>query len=233
MAEWFDDTSSSLSDGVAQEIIDEINKQKQLIAQTFPQPEPERIIHHRSYVYRDRVAAHLRLMQDYFNDNPTSNNGVNVLIQSPLFSDVLEGTSAPVIFEANPALLLDGLLLVRWHISRVALLRQESTMATNPKEASSARSWYVEHLKDIMMCCIILHNMIVESEGQGATHWRDDDAGHGASTSDSTEIARKTPPCFEEYVQRDALLRDRQIHAQLQHDLIKHVWARFGPLGPE
>ncbi|XP_057774941.1 uncharacterized protein LOC130993922 [Salvia miltiorrhiza] len=187
MAEWFDDTSSSLFDGVAQEIVDEINKQKQLIAQIFPQPEPEHITHHRSYVYRDRVAAHLRLMQDYFNDNPT-----------------------------------------------VALLRQESTMATTPKEArfkkmqesaqkdverpfavlqarcgiirSPARSWYVEHLKDIMMCCIILHNMIVESEGQGATHWRDDDAGHGAFSNDSTEIARKTPSCFEEYVQRDAII---------------------------
>ncbi|XP_057785257.1 uncharacterized protein LOC131002807 [Salvia miltiorrhiza] len=65
-------------------------------------------------------------------------------------------------------------------------------MATNPKEAkfkkmresarknierafgvlqarwgiiqSSARGWYVDNLKEIMMCCIILHNMIVEKE---------------------------------------------------------------------
>ncbi|XP_057789854.1 uncharacterized protein LOC131006742 [Salvia miltiorrhiza] len=37
----------------------------------FSQPEPERVIYHLSYVYRDREAAHLRLMQDYFNDNPT------------------------------------------------------------------------------------------------------------------------------------------------------------------
>ncbi|XP_057811827.1 uncharacterized protein LOC131026069 [Salvia miltiorrhiza] len=70
MAEWFDDTSPSSSDRVAQEIVDEINKQKQLIAQMISQPESERIIHYRSYVYRDREAAHLRLMQDYFNDNP-------------------------------------------------------------------------------------------------------------------------------------------------------------------
>ncbi|XP_057770888.1 uncharacterized protein LOC130990681 [Salvia miltiorrhiza] len=134
-------------------------------------------------------------------------------------------------------------------------------MATNPKEArfkkmqestrkdiehafgvlqtrwgvirSPARGWYVEHLKDIMMCCIILHNMIVENEGKRAAHWRDDDAGHGASSSDSTESARATLVCFEEYVQKDAILRDRQIHAQLQHDLIEHVWARFRPLGSE
>ncbi|XP_057811491.1 uncharacterized protein LOC131025717 [Salvia miltiorrhiza] len=36
----------------------------------FSQPKPERVIHHRSYVSRDREAAHLRLMKDYFNDNP-------------------------------------------------------------------------------------------------------------------------------------------------------------------
>ncbi|XP_057811381.1 uncharacterized protein LOC131025599 [Salvia miltiorrhiza] len=71
MPEWFDDTSSSESDRVAQEIIDEIQLQKQLIAQIYSQPEPERIVYHRSYVYRDREAAHLRLMQDYFNDNQT------------------------------------------------------------------------------------------------------------------------------------------------------------------
>ncbi|XP_057803461.1 uncharacterized protein LOC131018774 [Salvia miltiorrhiza] len=37
----------------------------------FSQSEPKRVVHHRSYVYRDREAAYLRLMQDYFNDNPT------------------------------------------------------------------------------------------------------------------------------------------------------------------
>ncbi|XP_057792094.1 uncharacterized protein LOC131008961 [Salvia miltiorrhiza] len=66
--EWFDDTSS---DEVAQTIIDEIQEQKQLIAQMYSQSEMERVVHHRQYVYRDREAAHLRLMQDYFNDNPT------------------------------------------------------------------------------------------------------------------------------------------------------------------
>ncbi|XP_057792933.1 uncharacterized protein LOC131009543 [Salvia miltiorrhiza] len=134
-------------------------------------------------------------------------------------------------------------------------------MATNPKEArfkkmqesaqkdvkrafgvlqaqwgiirSPTRNWYVEHLKDIILCCIILHNMIVEHEGKGATNWRDDGVGHRASSSDSTESSRATPISFEEYMQRDIILRDRQMHAILQHDLMKHVWTHFGPLGPE
>ncbi|XP_057793002.1 uncharacterized protein LOC131009604 [Salvia miltiorrhiza] len=109
-----------------------------------------------------------------------------------------------------------GVLQARWGIIR-----------------SPARGWYVNNLKEIMMCCIILHSMIVENEGERAAHWRDDDAGHRASSSDSFESARATPVCFEQYMQRDAILRDRQIHAQLQRDLIEHIWARFRPLQPE
>ncbi|XP_057774846.1 uncharacterized protein LOC130993827 [Salvia miltiorrhiza] len=37
----------------------------------YSQSAPEHVIHHRQYVHRDREGAHLRLMQDYFNDNPT------------------------------------------------------------------------------------------------------------------------------------------------------------------
>ncbi|XP_057785255.1 uncharacterized protein LOC131002806 [Salvia miltiorrhiza] len=70
--EWFDDNSSSSSNEVAQTIIDEIHKQKQLLAQMYSQPASERVVHHRQYVHCDREAAHLRLMQDYFNDNPTN-----------------------------------------------------------------------------------------------------------------------------------------------------------------
>ncbi|XP_057793105.1 uncharacterized protein LOC131009710 [Salvia miltiorrhiza] len=69
--EWFDDTSSSSSDEIAQAIIDEIQEQKQLIAQMYSQSEPKRVVHHRQYVYRDHEATHLCLMQDYFNDNLT------------------------------------------------------------------------------------------------------------------------------------------------------------------
>ncbi|XP_057773325.1 uncharacterized protein LOC130992600 [Salvia miltiorrhiza] len=356
--EWFDDTSSSSSDEVAQVIIDEIQEQKQFIAQMYSQPEPKRVVHHRHYVYRDREAAHLCLMQDYFNDNPTygpiffrrrfrmqkelvlhivdavqdedtyfqmsydargrnsltplqkctvairqlafgvsadtfdeylkiadttgrlclkkfckaviqayaanvvgSNNDINILNQSPLFSDVLDGTAALVIFEANRRYYQMSYYLCDSIYPEWRCFVKSPPMVINPKEErfkkmqesawkdvecafgvlqarwgiirSLARGWYVEYLKDIMMCCIILRNMIIENEGERATHWRDDDTGHVASSSDSTESVRATPVCFEQYVHRDALLRDRHMHAQLQNDLIEHVWARFEPLGSE
>ncbi|XP_057803602.1 uncharacterized protein LOC131018935 [Salvia miltiorrhiza] len=70
MAEWFNDISSSSSDGITQEIMDVIVESKEAVAQFFTQLEPERVIHNRTYVYCDHEAVHLRLMQDYFNNNP-------------------------------------------------------------------------------------------------------------------------------------------------------------------
>ncbi|XP_057773379.1 uncharacterized protein LOC131021087 [Salvia miltiorrhiza] len=187
-----------------------------------------------------------------------SNNDINVLNQSPLFSDVLGGTAAPVVFHANQREYRMGYYLCDGIYPEWRCFVKSPSMATNPKEARfkkmqesarkdverafgvlqarwgiircPARNWYVEHLKDIMLCCIILHNMIVEHEGEAAANWRDDD---GASSSGSTESAGQTPVAFEEYVRRDSLLRDRQLHAQLRYDLTEHLWARFGPLGPE
>ena len=45
-----------------------------------------------------------------------------------------------------------------------------------------ARQWYFPNIGDIMYACIILHNMIVESEGDELTQWtNEDDAGAGPS----------------------------------------------------
>ncbi|XP_057809990.1 uncharacterized protein LOC131024497 [Salvia miltiorrhiza] len=209
----------------------------------------------------EAVASHDLWIWHAFFGVAGSNNDINVLNQSPLFADVLDGTAPPVLFQANHRYYQMGYYLCDGIYPEWRCFVKSPPMATNQKEArfkkmqesarkdverafgvlqarwgiirSPARNWYLEHLRDIMLCCIILHNMIVEHEGEGATNWRDDDAGHGASSSDSTESGRATPVSFEEYVQRDALLRDRQLHAALQYDLMEHVWARFGSLGPE
>ncbi|XP_057794960.1 uncharacterized protein LOC131011176 [Salvia miltiorrhiza] len=52
--EQFDDTSSFSSDGIIEKIIDELQEQQQLLAAMYSQPAPERVIHHRQYVHRDR-----------------------------------------------------------------------------------------------------------------------------------------------------------------------------------
>ncbi|XP_057809372.1 uncharacterized protein LOC131023793 [Salvia miltiorrhiza] len=188
--------SSPDSDEVAEKFMELVELQKQLLQSYCPQPasEPARAKRPRSYVHRDREEAHVRLMQDYFVDNPTY---------------------GPTFFQNRHGRM--------WNAP-------SESFKLGGESFEVRRNWYVEHLKDIMLCCIILHNMIVEHEGEAAANWRDDD---GASSSGSTESAGQTPVSFEEYVRRDSLLRDRQLHAQLRYDLIEHLWARFGPLGPE
>ncbi|XP_047949577.1 uncharacterized protein LOC125195473 [Salvia hispanica] len=45
-----------------------------------------------------------------------------------------------------------------------------------------SRMWYIPNIDDIMYACIILHNMIVESEGDELTQWtNEDDTGVGPS----------------------------------------------------
>ncbi|XP_057792985.1 uncharacterized protein LOC131009588 [Salvia miltiorrhiza] len=281
----------------------------------YSQSEPERVVHHRKYVHCDREATHLRLIQDYFNENPTYGptffrrhfwmqkelflcivkavqgedtyfqmshdargrdslmplqkcttairqlaTGVSAntfdeylkvidttgrlclkrfykaviwaysgeYLRRPTQADIqrliqmhearhrfprMLGSldSAPLIFEANQRYYHMGYYLCDDIYPEWRCFVKSPPMATNPKEVS----------------------MIVENEGERAAHWRDDDAGHRASSSDSSESARATPVCFEQYMQRDAILRDRQIYAQLQRDLIEHIWARFRPLQPE
>ncbi|XP_047948135.1 uncharacterized protein LOC125194125 [Salvia hispanica] len=38
-----------------------------------------------------------------------------------------------------------------------------------------ARQWYIPNIGDIMCACIILHNMIVESEGDKLTQWTNEE----------------------------------------------------------
>ena len=75
-----------------------------------------------------------------------------------------------------------------------------------------------------MKACIILHNMIVEDE-------RDDNE---VVDLDYEQIDRvDNPPMqvlheqsdgFISYIERHGHIRDREIHFQLQLDLIEHLW---------
>ncbi|GLT71381.1 hypothetical protein SLA2020_434070 [Shorea laevis] len=86
-----------------------------------------------------------------------------------------------------------------------------------------ARSYEPEMLKEIMMACIILHNMIVEDER---------DLYLGADEFDYEQIndIPLEPPSHEhtvelvDFIQNLHRIRDRETHSQLQSDLIEHLW---------
>ncbi|CAN1297164.1 Protein ALP1-like [Linum perenne] len=98
-----------------------------------------------------------------------------------------------------------GVLQARWAIVRGA-----------------ARFWHRQKLKDIMYACVILHNMIVENEGNAISTWSDDDVDPPIS------VSRGSVEGFHQYLRRHAELRDREVHQQLRADLVEHIWQRFG-----
>ncbi|XP_057424645.1 uncharacterized protein LOC130718160 [Lotus japonicus] len=92
-----------------------------------------------------------------------------------------------------------------------------------------ARLWDIDDLSIIMRSCIILHNMIFEDERDSyAQRWTDfEQSGEGESSTQqpySTEVL----PAFVNHVRARSELRDSNVHHELQADLVKHIWAKFG-----
>jgi len=86
-----------------------------------------------------------------------------------------------------------------------------------------AQLYQHEILKDIMMACIILHNMIVEDE-------RDLYLGADEFNYEQITDIPLEPPSHEhtdeivDFMQNRHRIRDQETHSQLQSDLIEHLW---------
>ena len=91
-----------------------------------------------------------------------------------------------------------------------------------------ARFFHLETLQKIMKACIILHNMIVEDE-------RDDDEVVNLDyeqidgvDNPPMQVLREQSDGFMSYIERYGCIRDREIHFQLQEDLIERLWQLQG-----
>ena len=82
------------------------------------------------------------------------------------------------------------------------------------------RSWQLKNIKDIMYTCIILHNMIVENEGNAISNWSDD-------VDPPIRVNRGPVEEVQYQIQRNSELRDNAVHHALRHDLMEHIWERF------
>ncbi|XP_042465657.1 uncharacterized protein LOC122048118 [Zingiber officinale] len=132
-----------------------------------------------------------------------SHNDIYVLNESPLFNDVLQGNT-PEEAARKDVERAFGVLQSRW------------AMIKGP-----GRFWYKDNLKDIMYTYIILHNMIIENEGDAVVNWSDDE---GASQS---QIFEGSTQEFQAYIRRNYELRDNQLHHQLRADVVEYIWARY------
>ncbi|KAL0004139.1 hypothetical protein SO802_011700 [Lithocarpus litseifolius] len=77
-------------------------------------------------------------------------------------------------------------------------------------------------LKDIMMTCMILHNMIVEDERH--TYFGANDFDYDQIDNSGPESVSHNPTCnLMQFIERHNSIRDRGIRSQLQADLIEHL----------
>jgi hypothetical protein len=121
-----------------------------------------------------------------------SNNDINVLDQSPLFIEVLQGRAPSVQFHINRTKYNMGYYLADGIYLEWATIVKSITRPQNDKDRMYAqrhesarkdverafgvlqkcwsiirhptRLWEREELADIMYACVILHNMIVQDE---------------------------------------------------------------------
>ncbi|XP_047949293.1 uncharacterized protein LOC125195140 [Salvia hispanica] len=118
-----------------------------------------------------------------------SNNDINVLNSSYLFTEQCNGNGPTIEFTVNGRkyhmgyYLADG-IYPRWPEA----MGKDVERAFGVLQAhwaimkGSARFWYKEVIADVMYAGIILHNMIVKHEGGSVTDWADDEAGSSTAT---------------------------------------------------
>ena len=91
-----------------------------------------------------------------------------------------------------------------------------------------ARFFHLETLQKIMKACIILHNMIVEDERDDNEVVDLDYEQNDRVDNPPLQVLREQSDEFLSYIERHGRIRDREIHFQLQSDLIEHLWQLQG-----
>ncbi|XP_059635651.1 uncharacterized protein LOC132277826 [Cornus florida] len=180
-----------------------------------------------------------------------SHNDLNVLDHSPVFKSMINGSMPPVNYVVNGHrhtmryYLFDG-IYPKW-----ATLMQTIPHPTTVKEKLFANKqetvrkdverafgvlqmrwaithqpvlyWNTEDLNKIMRTCIMLHNMIIEDEGEHILQWI-------TSTDDSISLPHyvRNPSMLAAHISsRFSRIRNRSDNADLRRDLMEHLWNQF------
>ncbi|CAL2272167.1 unnamed protein product [Prunus armeniaca] len=182
----------------------------------------------------------------------SSQNDLNVLGQSLVFNDILRGECPNITYQVNNTVYQNGYYLAdgiypRWttfgyrkDVERCFGILQAQWAIIK----GAVRLFDEEVLRNIMMTCIILHNMIVEDE-----YDYDVDEVYEPDPMNTTLIRIYEKPMGPngEPVQHDPLVRDgtfmhrmierytemqsSYIHEHRQVDLMEHLWAMKGNEG--
>ena len=87
-----------------------------------------------------------------------------------------------------------------------------------------ARFWKTEIMEDIMMACIIMHNMIVEDERDANGL----DFNYDTISESLPPMSHEHTPELFEFIQNHHRIRDRGTHSKLKQDLVEHLWTLHG-----
>ena len=198
----------------------------------------------------EAVASHdLWIWHAYFG-MPGSNNDINVLHRSPLFRRQIRDEAPPVHFTVNGNAynmgyyLADGiypdwpafLKTVRHPMTNKDCrfsqvqegARKDIERAFGVLQArwaiirGPAYGWDRYRLKNIMMACIILHNMIIDDErGENLPYVYD-------SNGPPVQPFRSGTREQTDFIAAHHRLRDRDTAHKLKRDHIEHIWSLFG-----
>ncbi len=178
-----------------------------------------------------------------------------MLNQSPLFLDTVRGEAPQVHYYVNGKeynheyYLADG-IYPEWAVFQKTIplpqtekhklyaehqegARKDAERAFGVLQARfnivrrSAKKWKRKSIGNIMLACVILHNMIVEDEGEDAICDLDLNRIPRTSIVLPPEVTSGGNPCFRDVLSRKAAIRARSMHTQLKTDLIEHIWNRF------
>lgn len=210
----------------------------------------------KSTVMLEAVASHdLWIWHAYFGI-AGSNNDLNVLYQSTLFTEVVQGRAPEVEFMVNGNeyklgyYLADG-IYPEWaafvktiplpQSERHKLFAQHQEGARKDVERAfgvlqarfaiirhPGRVWHEKTLAEIMYTCIILHNMIVEDERDSYGVRYDYDYEAGSYIVPLEGLEEGPIHGFDMVLEADAAIRDRPTHHHLKADLIEHIWQKYG-----
>ncbi|XP_023901087.1 uncharacterized protein LOC112012950 [Quercus suber] len=187
---------------------------------------------------------------------PGSNNDINVLERSPIFSELEQGRAPAVNYSINGHeytmgyYLADG-IYPKWstfvktipsprgHKKKLFAKAQEANRKDVERAfgvlqarfaivRGPARFFYSETLQDIMKACVILHNMIIEDERNVNEAVEED--YEQIDDNPTIQLSRENTNEFTEFIETHQCIRDHKIHSQLQLDLIEHLWQLQGEL---